>query len=179
MLLQRNILAGLVVVSLLAVVAFAPDGTIVFSTDPAEEGTVNNRPYFSEVVAAGRTYTSVVRKEGRTQEGRTVPVDVVETYVPVMRGGRFTGAFEIYLDITDRTAEVSRLLRRSNLTTGRDHWTCLPRGFRVRAGPRALRAAPAGVQGDGAVPGDGGGAAPAPPGDRTERCSPPNSASCR
>ena len=44
--------------------------------------------YFREVVAAGKTHTSVVRREGRTQEGRRVAADVGETGVPVTRGGR-------------------------------------------------------------------------------------------
>ena len=94
---------------------FAPSGEIVFSTDPAEEGMVNQKPYFREMVAAGRTHTNVVRKGDPTQEGRRAQADVVETYVPLMRGGRFAGAFEIYYDITARTEEMSRLLGRSNL----------------------------------------------------------------
>jgi len=95
--------------------AFGPTGEIVFSTDPAEEGMVNAKPYFREVVATGRVHTTVVRRDGRTQEGRTVQIDVVETYVPVMRAGRFAGAFEIYYDITARTAEMDRQFGRSNL----------------------------------------------------------------
>lgn len=94
---------------------YAPSGKIVFSDDPLEEGKVNDKPYFREIVAAGRTHTNVVLKDERTQEGRRERVDVVETYVPVMRGGRFAGAFEIYYDITARTAEMKSLLGRSNV----------------------------------------------------------------
>ena len=94
--------------------AFAPSGEIVFSNDLAEEGKMNTKPYFREVVAAGRTHTTVVRRDGHTQEGRIVQIDVVETYVPVMRGGKFAGAFEIYYDITGRTREMNRLLGRSH-----------------------------------------------------------------
>lgn len=93
---------------------FSPSGRILFSTDPDEEGMVVSKPYFREV-AAGRVHTSVVRKNGRTQEGRRSEVDAVETYVPIMRGGVFSGAFEIYFDITTRTAEMNRLLGHSNL----------------------------------------------------------------
>lgn len=95
--------------------AFAPDGTVVFSTDPAEEGTRNTKPYFVETVARGRRHTVVVRRGGRSQEGRRLPVDVVETYVPVTRGGRFAGAFEVYYDVTEPLAQAAALLARSNL----------------------------------------------------------------
>lgn len=38
---------------------------------------------------------------------------MVETYVPVIRNNRFTGAFEIYYDITDKRAALDKLLTRS------------------------------------------------------------------
>ena len=38
---------------------------------------------------------------------------MVETYVPVIRNNRFTGAFEIYYDITDKRAALDKLLARS------------------------------------------------------------------
>jgi signal transduction histidine kinase len=95
--------------------AFAPDGTIVFSTVPSEEGTRNTRSYFHQIVARGRTHSVVVPRSSRTLEGRSVRVDVVETYVPVMRSGRFTGAFEIYYDVTSQMEQAEHLLARSNL----------------------------------------------------------------
>ena len=81
---------------------FDPAGTIVYSTVPADVGTVNNRSYFHEIVARGGTFTKLVRKDQLSKEGRQVGVDVVETYVPIMIGQTFVGAFEIYYDITDR-----------------------------------------------------------------------------
>ena len=94
---------------------FAASGEIVFSDDPGEEGKVNSKPYFREVVAAGRTHTTVVRRDARSQEGRRVLTDVVESYVPIMRGGRFAGALEVYYDISARTAEVDRFIGRLTL----------------------------------------------------------------
>lgn len=94
--------------------AFAADGTVVFSSDPAEEGAINTHPYFREVVAGGRTHAVVVPRHGSTLEGRTVEADIVEIYVPVMREGRFTGAFEVYRDVTDWMRGVRRLLVRSS-----------------------------------------------------------------
>jgi hypothetical protein len=37
-------------------------------------------------------------------------VDVVETYVPLMKDGLFLGAFEIYYDITEKKQNLERLL---------------------------------------------------------------------
>lgn len=95
--------------------AFAADGTVVFSSDPAEEGMRNTRPYFREIVAAGRTHATVVPRNGTTLEGRTVKAAVVEIYVPVMREGRFAGAFEVYRDISGWNREVSHLLVRTTV----------------------------------------------------------------
>jgi hypothetical protein len=43
-----------------------------------------------------------------------VPVDVVETYVPLMSDGIFRGAFEIYYDLTARKQQLDKLLSRSS-----------------------------------------------------------------
>jgi len=113
--LRARIARDLRILNLEKLKAFAPSGEIVFSSDPAEEGMVNTKPYFREVVATGRTHTEVVHRDGRTAEGRAEQFDVVETYVPVMRGGRFAGAFEVYYDITARTAAMNSFLGRANL----------------------------------------------------------------
>lgn len=94
---------------------FAADGTVVFSSDPSEEGTRNTRPYFRQVVAGGRTHAALVPRAGKTLEGRTVQAAVVEIYVPVMRDARFAGAFEVYRDATGWSREIRHLLVRSTL----------------------------------------------------------------
>ncbi len=94
--------------------AFSPNGTVVFSTAPAEEGARNTRPYFQEIVARGRPHSNVVPRNGKTLDGRPVKVDVVEVYVPIMRSGRFAGAFEIYFDVTGQMEQAGELLARSN-----------------------------------------------------------------
>ena len=89
---------------------FDPDGKTIFSTAEADIGKMNTHDYFREVVAKGQVLTKVVKKENKSLEGQTYAVDVVETYVPMMQGGRFLGAFEIYLDITAEKEELSRRL---------------------------------------------------------------------
>lgn len=87
---------------------FDPSGTIVFSTDSDDLGTINQRKYFHEIVAEGDTYTTLVHKNQTSKEGRQVAADVIETYVPIMSGDRFVGAFEIYYDITERYVAMQR-----------------------------------------------------------------------
>lgn len=88
---------------------FVPSGEIVYSTDKRDIGAVNDKDYFHSIVARGKTFTKIIRKGSNTLENQKLDVDVVETYVPFMRNGSFTGALEIYLDITEK----SRLLRKT------------------------------------------------------------------
>jgi PAS domain S-box-containing protein len=98
---------------------FLPSGEVIMSTDPEEVGHVNDRYYFKTMVAKGQTYTKLVRKDTRSLEDQIVTSDVVETYVPIVRDGKFIGAFEIYFDITDRNEQLGTL-------TERFYYTLLP-----------------------------------------------------
>lgn len=100
-------------VNLVKVKLFAPDGEIIYSTDRSEIGVINRKDYFHEVVARGTPYTKVVRKETKTLEDKMMFTDVVETYVPIMKGGKFAGAFEVYYDISKSKERLDRLIRRS------------------------------------------------------------------
>jgi light-regulated signal transduction histidine kinase (bacteriophytochrome) len=51
----------------------------------------------------------------QTLEGQTLKVDVVESYVPVMAGNTFLGAFEIYYDITAKYAKLQYVVFRASL----------------------------------------------------------------
>ncbi|WP_417454533.1 sensor histidine kinase [Kiloniella sp.] len=100
---------------------FAPDGTIVYSTDAEDIGKINKNDYFHNIVAKGGIYTRLIRKDKLSLENETVTQDVVETYVPLMRDSdqkHFRGAFEIYYDVTDRMAEIDRLILLSTLVLG-------------------------------------------------------------
>jgi signal transduction histidine kinase/CheY-like chemotaxis protein len=94
---------------------FSKWGEIVYSTNHTEIGQINKKRYFHEIVASGNPYTKVVKKGTKTLEDRIVPVDVVETYVPIMKGGEFIGAFEIYYDITVRNQMLNKVVFRSSL----------------------------------------------------------------
>lgn len=97
---------------------FSPGGTIIYSTQKEEIGTQNTKKYFHEIVALGEKFTKVVEKNtGKTQEGKSLTIDVVETYVPIMDGGKFIGAFELYYDITDRSERFNKTISRISFVT--------------------------------------------------------------
>jgi diguanylate cyclase (GGDEF)-like protein len=93
---------------------FSSTGKIIFSTDPQDIGNINRKEYFHEIVAKGKPFTKVVYKHARSLEDQEMPADVVETYVPLMRGDKFIGAFEIYYDITAKKEKLETLLSRSS-----------------------------------------------------------------
>jgi len=94
---------------------FQPDGTIIYSTDIADIGKINRHEYFHAIVAKGRGYSKLVRKQTNSLEGQTYDIDVAETYVPIMRDGHFAGAFELYHDVTGQTAQLNSLTVQSSL----------------------------------------------------------------
>jgi len=99
---------------LMKIKIFAPSGEILYSTDPEETGRVNRKRYFHEIVAAGKRYSMLIRKNSPSLEGQTMPADVIETYIPIMKNGRFMGAFEVYYDITSEKGKMERLISRSS-----------------------------------------------------------------
>lgn len=94
---------------------FSKKGEIVYSSDSADIGTINTKEYFTPVVTRGVNYTKIVRKDTRTAEGRIVPIDVVETYVPIIFGDKITGAIEVYFDVTAHRENVDELINTSSL----------------------------------------------------------------
>lgn len=96
---------------------FSSTGTVVFSTDDEDMGQVNRNPYFAEEVAQGKVLTKAVWAKEITLEGQVVPIDVVETYVPLMEGVNFLGACEIYYDITVQKGSIDRLVLQASFFT--------------------------------------------------------------
>ena len=97
---------------------FSPKGLTIYSTDAADIGTVNTHDYFRERVMQGEPYSKVVQKTKPTLEGQTYDIDVVETYVPIMNvDGAFSGAFEIYYEVTERLQRMETLINYVTATT--------------------------------------------------------------
>jgi len=100
---------------LVKVKVFSHTGEIMYSTDPKEIGGINQKKYFHEIVAKGNTHTQVVKKASPSLEGQIMTRDVVETYVPLMQGGQFLGAFELYYDITESKGKLDKLVSESSV----------------------------------------------------------------
>ncbi|MBF0370775.1 MAG: PAS domain S-box protein [Magnetococcales bacterium] len=92
---------------------FSSAGQIIAGSQAEELGQINTKPYFHKIVSQGRIFTKTVTKNHRSMEGEIIPLDVVETYVPLMRKGVFFGAFEIYFDITRERDTLEQMLFRS------------------------------------------------------------------
>lgn len=92
---------------------FSKSGEVIYSSDPKDIGSINRKEYFYGIVAKGSLYTNMVKKDTTSSDGQIMRSDVVEVYVPLMRGDTFIGAFEIYYDITIRKEKLDKLLSRS------------------------------------------------------------------
>lgn len=140
-LVDREISKAMRTLTLEKVKIFAADGLVIYSTDHQDEGTLNSKPYFREVVQQGRIYSKIAEKQTATVEGRIVDRDVAEVYVPLMSSGEFTGAFEVYYDITARKAIMDGLVsHHSSMSIGMAVLMfCLVMPMLVRAGRSGLR----------------------------------------
>ncbi|MBF0328188.1 MAG: PAS domain-containing protein [Nitrospirae bacterium] len=94
---------------------FSPSGEILYSSESKEIGEINQKTYFHSIVAKGRPYTKLIRKNSKSLEDQNVFMDVVETYVPIMNKDQFIGAMEIYYDVTKRITDLNTVL--TNATT--------------------------------------------------------------
>ncbi|MFQ5957865.1 MAG: PAS domain-containing sensor histidine kinase [Alphaproteobacteria bacterium] len=74
---------------------YDPAGRVVHGSRPEDIGTRNAKRYFSEVVAEGRVHVDL--KKG---EAPASPSSYAEAYAPVMQGGAFKGAIEVYVDVS-------------------------------------------------------------------------------
>jgi len=92
---------------------FSPAGEIIYSSEPAEVGHFNEEAYFRELAASGAARAEIIPNQSRSLENEVVSADVVETYVPVTRGGRLLGVFELYHDVSRERRDLSRLIYRS------------------------------------------------------------------
>ncbi len=100
--------------NILKIKVFSATGEVLFSTDHGDIGSMNTKPYFKDKVAMGQDYSKLVKKSAKTLEGQSFDRHVVETYVPLMRGGIFIGAFEIYYDVTPSVEQMKHTMLMTN-----------------------------------------------------------------
>ena len=111
--LQASIQRDIEIFNLWKIRYFSPDGEILYSSEKAEIGNINKKPYFTERVAKGHILATMVKKEGDTKDGPPTPYDVVETYIPIMFENTFNGAVEVYVNVTEQMQRLKLLFWRS------------------------------------------------------------------
>lgn len=84
---------------------FDADGLIVYASRAKDIGKTNTKSYFLDLVRHGVSFAKIEYEEDFGKD-RTA---VSEAYVPIMGGGRFLGAIEVYVDISDREAALQHL----------------------------------------------------------------------
>jgi diguanylate cyclase (GGDEF)-like protein len=92
---------------------FSPSGEIIYSTEPMEVGRFNQEIYFKQIAASSTARAEIIPKQSRSLENKVVPADVVETYVPITRGGRLLGVFELYHNVSKERQDLNRLIYRA------------------------------------------------------------------
>ncbi len=93
---------------------FNTTGMTIFSTEPKDIGVVIKERYFNDILETG-TISRMVRKDSQSLEGQPVALDVIETYVPIIKNNVVIGVFEIYYDITGKKERLDGLLFTSSL----------------------------------------------------------------
>ncbi|MDA8326139.1 MAG: PAS domain-containing protein [Nitrospiraceae bacterium] len=98
------------------IIIFSSGGQILYSSDPADTGRTIKERFFYDVVARGNVYKKFVPKNSLTPRGQMAATDSVAAYVPIMKGGKFLGACEVYMDVSGMKTKTDRLLLESFLT---------------------------------------------------------------
>jgi signal transduction histidine kinase len=97
---------------------FSPEGVIIFSTNRSEIGRKNEHPYFYEKVLKGEIYTRIAKKNSASLDGNIIPVDVIETYVPVFRKGKPFMVLETYDDISVKKFKLQNIILDISIIVG-------------------------------------------------------------
>lgn len=90
---------------------FTPQGQIVYSNAPEDIGNFTSQEFFQQMLLDGRARSKLAKKTLRRTGGQELPVEVIETYVPILNGNQAIGAFEIYYDVTEINHSLYRLMR--------------------------------------------------------------------
>ena len=91
---------------------FSETGEVIYSTNPKDIGYISNKDFFVNTVAKGKPYVEYVDKGEYSLEEQPIGADAVEAYVPIMKEGKFLGAFEIYYDITGTKQQFGNIKKR-------------------------------------------------------------------
>lgn len=91
---------------------FSPSGETVYSTDRQDIGSFHREAY--NVIRRGN-YSNLVTKHQKSLDGVVMSIDVVETYVPILKDRNLIGIFEIYFDVTSERQNLRDMFWRANI----------------------------------------------------------------
>lgn len=95
---------------------FDAEGRVFWSTRTSDIGAVNDKPYWTDVIAKGEVFYKTAVKPG-TEIDTLTPSEqrdehlIVEIYKPVFEDGRFVGSIEFYSDISRMNATFLTRMR--------------------------------------------------------------------
>lgn len=98
-------------VGLMKVKIFTPQGLIVYSSDTNDIGQSTHKDFFPQMLVDGESRSQFAQKKILQADGRELPLDIIETYVPIRTNGRPIGAFEIYYDVTEINRDLHLLTK--------------------------------------------------------------------
>ncbi len=87
---------------------FNDSGRMLYSTIENEDNVNIDKKMFTKMVKNGVLYSKIVKKGNLSKSLSKVDINVVETYVPIMKNGKFFGAFEIYLDVDQHIVKMNK-----------------------------------------------------------------------
>ncbi|BCS90001.1 sensor histidine kinase [Pseudodesulfovibrio sediminis] len=93
---------------MLGIIVYSSIGKVIYSSDRTRIGTTNNAPYYQKTVAQGETSSHLVWENKKTSDIATRELAVVKTVVPILKNGRFLGAFEFHFNATESVNELKR-----------------------------------------------------------------------
>jgi len=79
---------------------FDPAGRVVLASRSSDIGRQTAERYFFETVTRGRPFAKLAERSDRAPAGTLAG----EAYVPLIQDGQFAGAFEVYVDMSERRA---------------------------------------------------------------------------
>ncbi|MBG0791557.1 MAG: HAMP domain-containing histidine kinase [Desulfovibrionaceae bacterium] len=93
---------------LLEIGLYSPEGATVYSSDASKVGSINKDPAFLREVAKGKVHSRLFSTTRPGPGNTPVPVEAVETYIPLMKRGAFLGAFRFQFDISNVKSSMDR-----------------------------------------------------------------------
>lgn len=95
---------------LLKIKIFNTSGNTIYSTNFQDIGKKHTGTAFYETVTHGKPYTKIMSRGDESLDGQVYDAHIAESYVPIMKRGKFAGAFELYYDITTTYSKLSKIV---------------------------------------------------------------------